>query len=322
MALAGPLRTGSPRSGRVRKARETIRGRRSSSDDGSRDFWDSIYGFSAAELLDKNKSAPAAFDKIVSSGQKPSRLRGTLISALLDCWFAYRLAGSSKGDRLGKGRLSYYKFPKRVRDFAAEIERVNESWLGSPVRRLVARIDSILRDYGRRYGHLPRAEHANLVKEYLSLYESGRRLEQLPVLLREYADALKPAPRDGKGSEHKNLESDQEILLMDLVETETGKPHLSEVSLLLQAVYSLAGGSKERSLEGKALSERRRRYRQSGKAPISLDPEGGTAELEFRLFLAQRKGRAAELQFRESLDAIVQNVCDFLAERAPRKRGK
>jgi hypothetical protein len=261
----------------------------------------------------------AAFCRLINRSDDHPLFSAGLARQLLNCWFAYRSADDLKR---GRGRSTFYSFPKRLRDMADEIDRVNRRLLGSPARELEAKADQDIRampfpseteEVRARYlrnvlsihsllgslapalraipdsvlraaPFLSNAEQARTVKGVLAVYDKAQRFSELPSRLREYAKALRRPEGERR---HRDLAADQEVLLIAWVESATGKPRLAEVGLLLEAAYVLAGRTEPRAFDEKSLADRRARYKRSKKAPLNLS-ESLEAPCLFAQFVVDR----------------------------------
>jgi len=184
----------------------------------------------------------------------PNRFGPELLHALENCWYASRRESAQPA--LGLRRDSFYRLPKRIEHLADDLERVNGSRYGSPR----ADFESLL-NRARKSGNA--GQHPRIDREVEVLREQM----VLPKLLRQYAERL----RGRIGSRRRDFVLDQEANLLETVESRTGRPHLAEVSVLLEAIYRLDGSMlREREVSEKALADRRARYRASGKTPVGV----------------------------------------------------
>ncbi len=193
--------------------------------------------------------------KHATSGPPISKIHfgSELPRALEACWFAACLERTPR-DYVGLPRLSALgRLKRQLRQLAKEIESVNDSVYGAPGHAFNEALASVI-----KHGT------AGSVDIEASFGAFQRRLN-LPKELEEYGDYLVTL----RGRK-RNLLVDQEVRLLDLVETRTRRPHLAECSDLLTATYA-AVGLKARDVSEKVLYDRRDRYRKSGKVPAELN---------------------------------------------------
>jgi hypothetical protein len=223
------------------------------------------------EVQRASPAAKSALEELVQASAHPNAMFADLQDCLRSCWYAYRFGGEDDKTRYGMRRASYYRLSKRLSALSDEIQSVNASLIGSPVRSL----EGLLRAAppgggkgGSASGARRPVTEAQQLAWYTRLLKNAR---DLPDVLQDYAFALRLRTRKRKPS-HRNIIRDQWIYLMDLVESETGKSHDSAVATVLEAVAAVAGKSPD--IAPKALADCRRRYaRNPGKSPIKLDED-------------------------------------------------
>lgn len=137
------------------------------------------------------------------------------------------------------------RFPDRVSGLAEEIERLNEAIQSDGIYRAA---HELLPVAAKAVGASPDSMRAELHK-----------LDELPALLRSYADSIAVIDRLVVHYAPKAPGRVQavELKLAEAARKHTGKPHFEEVSSLLTAAYSAVGC--EESVDMKALQMRHSR---------------------------------------------------------------
>lgn len=215
-----------------------------------------------------------------------------MLNALALCWDAYR-QGTNHRWITGIPKKSLKNLPKKLEALADDIEKVNFSVHASPVREIRAIASGSTR-------------RSRLSAVLESLRAEANSLEDLPRLLRDYAERLRilnrprltPSQRrkleakrklDGidfielrgpQGRPH-NLVLNQEMRFLDLIESKTGQEHLGHAGVLLGAASKLArravlanadraieSGKDGDSFSAGAVKARRDRFKANNKRTI------------------------------------------------------
>lgn len=169
--------------------------------------------------------AKLAFKTLTADGADPKDLRSVLLGMALHLTLDAKVCS----DRLtGLPRHTLKRFPEKLNAIAGVVEKINDSQLANPSRWVAPQ------NFWDRI-----AEPKAGIREHVAAD-----FRQLPALLRLYAEYVKGRSRFiGKMRVWRGVDVSKvfRVRLLEFVRGTTGRAHNEEVSILLTAIYYLAG---------------------------------------------------------------------------------